>query len=247
MGDPLVLLHGFAQTGAAWDGVRAALATRDPGLETHAPDLLGHGANGTSATADTAALVADVLAHAPQRFALAGYSMGGRLALQVALAAPGRVRRLTLISATAGLDDPEEAARRRADDEALADEIERDGIEAFTERWGALSLWDGQPEDVRAAARDQRLRQQPGGLAASLRGFGTGAMEPVWGRLPSLNLPVTILVGGRDEKFRAIARRMHEAMPWAKVVVVADAGHALPLEAPGAVARALDASSPGGR
>lgn len=236
MADPLVLLHGFTQTGAAWDQVRALLG----GRETHAPDLRGHGARAGDRPIDTATLVADVLEAAPPRFDLAGYSMGGRLALHVALAAPGRVRRLALIATTAGIADPEEAQRRREADEELAVLLERDGIEAFADRWGALPLFARQTEAQRARARAMRLGQDPAGLAAALRGFGTGAMEPVWDRLAALNLPVTIVVGSEDERFREVARRLHAAMPWARVVVVAGAGHGLPLEAPGALARALE-------
>jgi len=235
MADPLVLLHGFTQTGAAWDEVRARLGDR----ETHAPDLRGHGARAGDRPIDTATLVADVLEAAPPRFDLAGYSMGGRLALHVALAAPGRVRRLALVATTAGIADPEEAQRRREADEELAVLLERDGIETFADRWGALALFARQTEEQRARARAMRLGQDPAGLAAALRGFGTGTMEPVWDRLPALNLPVTIVVGSEDERFREISRRLHAAMPWARVVVVAGAGHGLPLEAPGALARAL--------
>ncbi|HEU4658051.1 MAG TPA: alpha/beta fold hydrolase [Capillimicrobium sp.] len=235
---PLVLLHGFTQTGASWAGVRAAVGDRP----VVAPDLRGHGAARAARPIDTAALVTDVLALAPPgRFSLAGYSMGGRLALHVALAAPERVAGLGLVSTTAGLDDGAERAARRAADDRLADDIERDGIEAFAERWAALPLWDGQPAAVREAAQRERLTQDPAGLAASLRGFGTGAMEPVWGRLGELAMPAVVVVGERDAKFRAIGDRLAAGLPGARLVVVAGAGHGLPLEAPAAVADALRA------
>jgi 2-succinyl-6-hydroxy-2,4-cyclohexadiene-1-carboxylate synthase len=239
MADPLVLLHGFTQTGRSWSGVQTALRERAPELETIAPDLRGHGSAAGARPIDTPSLVADVLALTPGRFLLAGYSMGGRLALQVALAAPGRVRKLVLVSATPGLSKPDAAAARLAADEALAAKVEREGIVAFAEHWASLPMWAGQPAAVRAAANAERLAQDPAGLAASLRGFGTAAMPAVWDRLTQLRIPVTIVVGSEDDKFRATARRMHKKMSWAKVVVVAGAGHALPLEAPGAVAREI--------
>jgi 2-succinyl-6-hydroxy-2,4-cyclohexadiene-1-carboxylate synthase len=236
MAAPLVLLHGFAQTGAGWDDVRAALGDD---REVLAPDLRGHGAAAAARPIDTAALVADVLALAPARFALAGYSMGGRLALHVALAAPERVTALGLVSTTAGLDDPSDRAARRAADEALADDLERDGIAAFVARWEALPLWAGQPPELTARIRPQRLAQDPAGLAASLRGFGTGAMEPVWDRLAGLDIPATILVGERDTLFTALGERLRAALPAAELHVVSGAGHALVLEAPAAVAELL--------
>jgi 2-succinyl-6-hydroxy-2,4-cyclohexadiene-1-carboxylate synthase len=165
--------------------------------------------------------------------------MGGRLALHVALAAPHRIRHLILISTTAGIRDLERSAQRRADDEALAAAIERDGTEAFADRWAQLPLWRTQSDEVRAAARAERVAQDPAGLAAALRGFGTGSMPHVWDRLKVLNLPVTIVVGSEDERYREIARKLHGQMPWARVVVVAGVSHAVPLEAPGALARAM--------
>lgn len=239
MADPLVLLHGFTQTGRAWDATRERLRQFAPDVEAVAPDLRGHGASAAARPIDTEQLVADVLALTPGRFALAGYSMGGRLALHVALRAPHRIRRLILISTTAGIRDPQRREQRQADDEALAADLERDGIEAFADRWGALPLWRTQSAEVRAAARAERLGQDPHGLAAALRGFGTGTMPHVWDRLGVLNLPVTIVVGSEDERYREIARKLHGQMPWAKVVVVGGVGHAVPLEAPGALARAI--------
>jgi 2-succinyl-6-hydroxy-2,4-cyclohexadiene-1-carboxylate synthase len=239
MADPLVLLHGFTQTGRAWDVTRERLRQFAPQIEPIAPDLRGHGANAAVRPIDTQHLVDDVLALTPGRFALAGYSMGGRLAFHVALHAPHRVRHLILVSTTPGIRDEERRQQRRADDEALAAELEREGIEAFADRWGRLALWRTQSDAVRAAARAERLSQDPHGLAAALRGFGTGTMPHVWDRLGALNLPVTIVVGSEDERYREVARKVHERMPWAKVVVVAGVGHAVPLEAPGALARAM--------
>ena len=62
-----------------------------------------------------------------------------------------------------------------------------------------------------AGAHADRLRNTPAGLAAALRGLGTGVMEPLWDRLPELTIPVTLIVGERDEKFRALAAQMARA------------------------------------
>ena len=91
----------------------------------------------------------------------------------------------------------------------------------------------------RAAANADRLRNTPAGLAAALRGLGTGVMDPLWDALPSLAVPVTLAVGERDEKFRAIAERMAAVLPRAEIAVVEGAGHAAQLEAPDAVAALL--------
>ena len=235
MAPTLVLLHGFTQTRQSWRRVIAELGGRRRAL---APDLPGHG-NAAARPASFAACTGYVRALGGERFALAGYSMGGRIALHAALALGDRLDRLVLIGASPGIADPAERAARRAADDALADRIEAIGVEAFAREWAELPLWEGQPERVRAAAFADRLRNTPSGLAAALRGLGTGVMEPLWDALPSLGVPVTLAVGERDERFRAIAERMAARLPRAEIVVVSCAGHAAQLEQPAAVAALL--------
>jgi 2-succinyl-6-hydroxy-2,4-cyclohexadiene-1-carboxylate synthase len=225
----LLLLHGFTQTGASWAGVTRALAGRYRAL---APDL---GAGPWEAELDR------LEALAPEAFVLAGYSMGGRLALALALRRPERVRRLVLVSASPGLADREERAARRAADEALAERIEAVGVEAFAREWAAQPLFADQPAAAAALAHEDRLRRTAAEHAAQLRGLGTGVMPPLWDRLGELALPVTLVVGERDAKFCAIAERMRERLAHAAIAVVPGAAHAPHLEVPEAVAQAIGA------
>jgi 2-succinyl-6-hydroxy-2,4-cyclohexadiene-1-carboxylate synthase len=253
---PLVLLHGFTQTGASWDGVRSALEVGDRPVIT--PDQRGHGSAADVRPILLPAMAADAMAAVNQaatrsdghstpaatlggRLALGGYSMGGRAALLAALASPGRVSHLALISTTAGIEDDGERAARAAADAALADRFETQTIEEIADAWAATPLFAGQPTAVAAAAREDRLRNTPAGLAASLRGAGTSRMGNLWDGLAGLTMPALVLVGERDEKFRAIGERLAGALADAELVIVPGAGHALPLEAPAAVARALEA------
>ncbi len=229
----VVALHGFAGTGRTWDGVPGVLA----------PDLPGHGSAAGVRPVDFATTVERVLGAAPERFTLVGYSMGGRVALHVALAAPRRVARLVLLGTTAGIEDGGERAERRRSDEALADEIEGMGIEEVGDRWTAQPLFAGDPSAARALQRADVLRNEPAGLAASLRGMGTGAMAPLWDRLGELTMPATVVVGERDAKFRAIGERLVAALPAAEpLVVVPGAGHGVPREAPDALAALIHSS-----
>jgi 2-succinyl-6-hydroxy-2,4-cyclohexadiene-1-carboxylate synthase len=233
---PLVLLHGFAGTRRTWDDVVERL---DPERYTPlAQDLPGHGdcAGVRPIAFDTC--VAQVLAKSPARFTLCGYSLGGRVGLNVALAAPERVSRLVLISSTAGIAEEADRAARRATDEALADALETRSFAEFMDRWEAQPVFAEDPPEVHAAMRAEQQRNDPLALAAVLRGVGTGAMPPLWDRLAELRIPVTILVGERDRKFHAPGRRMAEMLPNAELEIV-PGGHRLPLENPRALAEAI--------
>ena len=240
MPESLVLLHGFGGTRHAWDRVVAQL--RPESYLPVALDLPGHGdAAERRGPITFDSCVAEVLAQSPQRFALCGYSLGGRVALHVALAAPERVRRLVLVSSSAGIEDPDERALRRASDRRLADELERVPFEQFIERWRTQPLFADEPPEVGALAREDQRRNHPASLAQALRGLGTGEMRPLWGRLRELALPVTIVVGERDAKFRALGERMAGRLPNAELVVI-PGGHGLPLASPSELAHVLRVS-----
>jgi 2-succinyl-6-hydroxy-2,4-cyclohexadiene-1-carboxylate synthase len=235
----VLLVHGFTQTGASWARVRAALPERYRALT---PDLRGHGSAGDAKPVNLESVIGDLARLADERLILCGYSMGGRIALHAALAPPfaGRVGRLVLIGASPGIAEERERAARRADDERLAEEIEHaPGIEAVAHRWAQTPVLADQPPDVAALAHADRLRNTPAGLARALRGLGTGALPPLWARLDELTMPVALVVGERDAKFRAIADEMQARMPNAQVVVAPVAGHAVQLEAPEVVAAAI--------
>ncbi len=165
-----------------------------------------------------------------------GYSMGARLALALAALHPERVRRLVLESGSPGLAEEGERAARRTADETLAAGLEREGLEAFVDRWVALPLFAGlgrrlSPEGLEAVRR-RRLSQDPRLLAAALRGLGTGSLPSFWDALPNLDLPVLLLVGAEDAKFVRLARMMQRALPRATLRVVPESGHTVHLEQP---------------
>lgn len=238
-GEPLVLLHGFTGSSAAWFTVLPALAER---YRVIAVDLLGHGES--DAPEDPAryamervvwdmATLLDILAVGPA--VVLGYSMGGRLALYLALTLPERWRGLILQSASPGLATEAERAARVAQDEALAQRIETLGIERFVASWERLPLFASQqtlPEAVRVEQRRRRLQNRPAGLAGSLRGMGAGVQPSLWERLGELTLPTLLLAGALDEKFVGIARKMARAIPEATLGLAPDAGHAIHLEQP---------------
>jgi len=235
----VVLLHGFTGSKQSWRTLRSELRGR---YRVVAIDLPGHG--GTPAACDphadslwrSAELVIGALESiGVEQFSLVGYSMGGRLALAVALAHPERVERLLLESASPGLARAAERARRRRADEALARRLEHEGLASFVRSWERMPLFatlKRLPDAARADLRRQRLACSPRGLAACLRALGAGRQPWLGGRLGEISLPVTIVVGGRDEKFRAIGAWMRARLPVARLETVSAAGHVPHLERP---------------
>jgi len=237
-GPAVVLLHGFTGSSATWAPHLAALEW----FTTVCIDFLGHGRSGVPADVQRygmQACVDDVLAIQKhlglRRWAVVGYSMGGRVAMRVALQAPERLWALVLESASPGIAEPAERRARAAQDTKLAARIRHEGVAAFADYWQALPLFASQsrlPQATRQALRQQRLQHTAGGLANSLQGLGAGMQEPVLQRLPGLRLPVLLLAGALDDKYRGLANDMAALLPCSRVRIVPDAGHAVHLEQP---------------
>ncbi len=221
----MVLVPGFTQAASSWDPVCKQL-----------PDDLDANAVDVPTGLDFVATAA-ALADAGGRAIYVGYSMGGRLCLRIAVDHPELVRALVVISSSPGIVDPAERSARRAADERLAVEIERDGVDPFLERWLAQPLF----ASLRRDAADIDARRQAHSIESlthALRALGQGSQEPLWDRLDELTMPFVPVAGRLDEKYVAIAARMAEESR-SHPVLVAGAGHAVHLEEPEVVARVL--------
>ncbi len=175
---------------------------------------------------------------------LCGYSLGGRVALHVALAHPERVARLVLVATTAGIEDPALRAERRAADERLAADTERGTIEEFADRWSRQPLFAGTPPARARVLARRPAAQRPG---RARRGRCAGSARAPWSRsgtgsASSPGCPSTIIAGERDGRYTSLGRRLAGALPGARLLVVPGAGHGLPREAPQAVAAAIRAT-----
>ena len=238
-----MLLHGFTQGPGSWDPVVAGL---DPSYEIVRVTLPGHGPEGSASARArlsfeaASGAVADAVAEVagPEPAIWLGYSLGGRLALRVALDRPDLVDALALVGATAGIEDADARAARVEIDERLADGLERKGVERFIEGWLTQALFSRLSRE--AAGVEERRRATADGLASALRLLGAGAQEPVWNRLDELRVPVLLIAGEYDTKFSAIGFRLAAAIgDNAGISFVPGAGHAAHLERPGSVTTIL--------
>ena len=240
-GTPVVLLHGFTGSALAMAGLAGGLSDSHRTLSL---DLVGHGRSAaprdaaaysmTACVGQLAAFLDELGLHDAH---LIGYSMGGRVALAFCVAHPARVTSALLVGASAGIRDPQQRADRVRDDEALAERIEREGVEAF------VDFWVSQPFLVNARrlgargvaeARKMRLANSAHGLAASLRGMGSGAQPPMHDALARVGAPICLAVGEEDLKFRALAAELAQELPNARIEIVPQAGHSAHTDNPAA-------------
>ena len=243
-GQPLLLLHGFTGRGSGWGAHATAFARH---FRVIVVDLPGHGRTRPSdpvrgvrpsrvSVERTADDLATILAWADATPAhVLGYSLGARIALRLAIVHPEGVRRLVLESPSAGIAAPAERAARRVADAALADRLERDGMETFVDAWERQPIFAGHaaiPVLRAARLRAERLSNTPAGLALSLRGAGQGSMEPLHDRLASVRIPTLVIAGALDPIGLARAEMVAAYVPGARLEIVPGAGHMPHLESP---------------
>jgi len=226
-------LHGFTGSPHSWDFV-----PRMTGEQWLTPALVGHAQSQAEASVshfehEVARLAA--LAESAGRVTLIGYSLGARLALGVALAAPHAVERLLLISGHFGLDSAADQEQRRAADAAWVELLQVRGLAEFVAAWEAQPLWATQrhlPAAIRQRKHAERMSHDALGLARSLRVTGLAEMPSYRARLPEIRIPTTIVAGALDRKFCDLGRVLTAAIPQATLELVPEAGHDLLLERP---------------
>lgn len=239
--DPLIFaLHGFTGTGADFDCARSFFPEK---IRTDAPNLPPF------ALTEMLAFLRERIekfragTHAP--LTLLGYSMGGRIALHLALAFPWQKNdRLVLISASPGIADARERELRREADEVLVQKIDvAESAEKFYAEWRKTPLiatQNRQPSPWKERLLAERAAADKSVWAAHLRKLGTGTLPSLHARLGEIAAPETLLVvGEKDKKFRRIAEEMHAAIPRSRIAVVPASGHSPHLENPAAFAEEL--------
>jgi len=225
-GSRLVFIHGFTQTRHTWQDVAEHLSSQ---FEVVLVDAPNHGdSSDISLNLETGA---NAIVEVGQSATYVGYSMGARLCLTAALAHPQQVKRLVLISGTAGIENKDERLARVVSDEELAMQIEQNGVTNFIDLWLALPIFSGLT--TLNNQREIRLCNTATALASSLRLCGAGKQQPTWSRLKELTMPVLIIAGENDKKFVELAQRLTAAIgDNAKLQIIEKSGHTPHLEQP---------------
>lgn len=223
---PLVLLPGLLCGPALWAAQLEALA-----------DLTCPRIADLTRDASMAGMAETVLETAPERFALAGLSMGGYVALEIFRRAPERVTRLALLDTSARADDPTRTAERHA----LLALARRGEFDAVTRRLLPLLIHPDRFENDPALCEAVLGMAQEVGCEAYLR-----QMDAIMGRpdsraeLPAIRCPTLVLYGAQDERTPpSLHREMAAAIPGARLVVVEACGHLSTMERPGEVSAAM--------
>lgn len=238
-GEPLLLLHGFTGDSGTW---LPFIPLWKKNYKVITVDIIGHGKTDSpedvekyamKETVDHLKAVIDYLDIAPVH--LLGYSMGGRLALAYCIEYPETVKKLILESASPGLQTEIERKQRRIQDEKLGDSILEQGIINFVDKWEKIPLFKSQEQldsIVKQAIRNQRLANNPIGLANSLRGMGTGAQTSYWSQISKFSIETLLITGEQDRKFYQIAEEMVKYNKKIRHLNVNNAGHAIHVEKP---------------
>lgn len=222
----VVFVPGFMQPGAAWAPVADLLPERYPSF------LLEHSEHTFEGRLRE-------IAAAGERAVLVGYSLGGRLSLHAALRDPTRYGGVVTLGASAGIEAPAARTERAEADARLAGWMEMQPIEEIVAIWERQPLFADQSDALVEAQRPGRLIQDPRALATLLRTAGQGAVDPVWERLETLDLPLLAMAGSADARYADAARRIARASPNGTAAIVEGAGHAAHLQQPRAVADLL--------
>ncbi|NUM88026.1 MAG: alpha/beta fold hydrolase [Bdellovibrionales bacterium] len=231
----LVLLHGFGGGPENWGEFQSLLGWHG---SVQALTLPGHGGK------DVISLEAWLGGtEIPENSVVLGYSMGGRLATLLAEKQQRAGRPLRgLILVSSGLGVSADRAQRAQEDAAWAALLRADST-AFWHQWYAQEIFRSFREgNFSGKSRWLILRgdQDAGRLAAALESFGPAAHRPLERVLAGqIGCPLLYIAGESDKKYAAVASRVRELVPAARVRIITGAGHVIPVEAPAELARAV--------
>jgi len=234
----LLFLHGFTGSSEDWKPIVPFI---DKNFSAIGIDIIGHGESDSPEIEDlyTADAIANQLMNIIEHIIKGkvipvGYSMGGRVALNFANIYPEKIEALILESTTPGIKDEKLREERIKKDEEIIEYIKTHSIEQFIDYWMNMEIFNTQKrfsEERRKQIKASKLRNNPIGLANSLRGFGTGKMPPLFDYLKNVKCKTLLITGELDTKFTNINEEIVGLFPNAEHKAIKNAGHNTHLEA----------------
>ncbi len=235
----IVFLHGF--TGSSKDWGKTSFQFNND-YNVYAVDLIGHGKSDSpddvdeySTSSQIDQLAAAISSITKDKIILAGYSMGGRLALSFSTVYPEMLKGLILESTTAGIIDEKLREERRRSDNELANFILNNPIEEFVDYWMNLDIFSTQkilPEKIISGLKQDKMENNKIGISNSLRGFSTGIMPPLFNKLKDINIKTLLISGELDKKYTTLNNEMLKLLPAGKHQIINNTGHNIHLEKP---------------
>ena len=243
-GKTLICLHGFMGHSSDWEVFASAFQSMNPDWQVAAPILPGHA--GSDAVIDEQCVAAEVLewmnTKGLKRAAIAGYSLGGRLAMKIILENPERFPVFIGMSTTAGIDDANERAGRLLADQERAKRLRacvtEESFREFLDEWWALPVFHSRSSN--SFQRDRflstRVTNNPATLADAMLAWSPGLLPSLWPSLHEYPGRALIITGEDDEKYCAISDRLVVGFPDAMSRRILSSGHRLLEERPTEVA-----------
>ena len=238
-GDSVIFLHGFTGSATDWVPVVSSLNKK---FNYYLIDLVGHGKSDSpkekhyySIDSIVNQLKEIILAFPNNKIVLAGYSMGGRIALNFALQNASLLKGLILESSTYGIIEEALRKERIRQDEKLADFIDNNPIDKFIDYWMNIDFFNTQrrfSNERLSQIREHKLENNKTGLANTLRCSGTGSMKPLYNNLKDIPVKTLLISGELDTKFTDINAEMVKLFTNAENKNIKNAGHNTHLEEP---------------
>lgn len=239
----MICFHGFAENLSTWESIHFQ------DYQMVLVDLIGHGKSDQPYSIQPYRLPV-MIRHIHlliqqiglPKYAMMGYSMGGRIALAYALTYSQEVDLLILESASYGECGFVNRIRRRRKDQQLARSIRENGVEWFKRYWSGLDIFASQkklPEDVRYKIGERRLSNAPHALANTLLGSGQGRFPCLKKKIGQLTMPVLYINGEYDTKYQQMGREFKQLNPRIFQTIIPGVGHNTHTEDPQAFSEAV--------